>query len=496
MDSTRTGYTRLAAFLNKDMNLIHVLALTGLALRVYVALKSEQIYHPDELFQYLEQAHRLVFGYGHVTWEFRCGTRSWILPGFISSILFLCKALNLDDPAVYIPVIKVFFCALSVSLVYTAYFATRRIATLQAARLASVLVCFWYELVFFASRPTPEVLATYLVVAALALVLASADVRRPLLFGLVCALAVALRLQYAIPVVVLIAYAALTWRAADLRRSAFSFLLLVVAAGYLDRLTWGKIFASYVNSYIFNVRYDISAAFGVGDMLYYPEALAIASSGLLLLGALAATWMWRRTWLVLVLVVSVIATHSWIPHKEYRFVFVVIPLLLILLAAVLSPGIRQRWRMLAILGFFGISVAGSALALPFEGLVYNYPIVARNEVLTATIALSREKNVHAVIMPATNWSDTGGYYYLHRNVPIYYRGFFERGILDINKAASYASHIVCPVDFQEVPGFAMSQRWETVEIRARIDRSAPYRRLDIDTRNIFQYGVDDQLLQK
>jgi len=214
--------------------------------------------------------------------------------------------------------------------------------------------------------------------------------------------------------------------------------------------------------------------------------------------------MWRKTWLVLVLIVSVIATHSLIPHKEYRFVFVVIPLLLILLAIALSPGslialssrIKHRWRMVAILSFFGISVAGSVHALPFERFIYTHSIVARSEVLIATIALSQEQNVYAVINLASRWYDMGGYYYLHNNVPIYFRENFEQGLLHLNKAASYASHIVCPVGFPEVPGFAMSRRWETIEIRARIDKSAPYQRLDIDTKNILQDGVDNKHMQQ
>ena len=37
-------------------------------------------HHPDEALQYIEQAHRLVFGYGVVPWEFRYDIRSWLIP--------------------------------------------------------------------------------------------------------------------------------------------------------------------------------------------------------------------------------------------------------------------------------------------------------------------------------------------------------------------------------------------------------------------------------
>src|SRR3954447_8881518 len=49
--------------------LLGALAL-GATLRVYLALTDDGLYWPDEIYQSLEPAHRLVFGYGLVAWEF------------------------------------------------------------------------------------------------------------------------------------------------------------------------------------------------------------------------------------------------------------------------------------------------------------------------------------------------------------------------------------------------------------------------------------------
>jgi phosphatidylinositol glycan class B len=48
----------------------------GLLLRVGVALQLPRIAHPDEIFQTQEPAHRLAYGYGVVSWEWRDGVRS------------------------------------------------------------------------------------------------------------------------------------------------------------------------------------------------------------------------------------------------------------------------------------------------------------------------------------------------------------------------------------------------------------------------------------
>jgi len=56
----------------------------ALGLRLIPAIFYPGINHPDEVFQSLEQAHRLVFGYGAVPWEFEYGARSWLLPGMLA----------------------------------------------------------------------------------------------------------------------------------------------------------------------------------------------------------------------------------------------------------------------------------------------------------------------------------------------------------------------------------------------------------------------------
>ncbi|KAJ7510092.1 glycosyltransferase family 22 protein [Mycena galericulata] len=58
---------------------------TALITRVLIALLTWTVFQPDEYFQSLEPAHHLVFGYGHLTWE-------WLNPRPIRSILY--PALN------------------------------------------------------------------------------------------------------------------------------------------------------------------------------------------------------------------------------------------------------------------------------------------------------------------------------------------------------------------------------------------------------------------
>lgn len=53
--------------------------------RVLIALLTQSYFQPDEYFQALEPAHKYVFGYGHLTWE-------WVNPEPLRSTLY--TALN------------------------------------------------------------------------------------------------------------------------------------------------------------------------------------------------------------------------------------------------------------------------------------------------------------------------------------------------------------------------------------------------------------------
>jgi hypothetical protein len=208
---------------------VHFIALVGLIARLTVAFLSERIDHPDEIFQYLEQAHRLAFGYGYIPWEYRFGTRSWILPGFVSGILYLCKSLGADDPAIYTRVVQVVFCTLSVSLIYSAYLGAREIGGETAGRLAALFTSLWYELVYFAHKPNPEILSAYLIAAALALVLRDAHKPNPPLVGIFSAAAVALRVQYLPAVAVLAFLGRVRWRTQAIATAALSVVATVAA---------------------------------------------------------------------------------------------------------------------------------------------------------------------------------------------------------------------------------------------------------------------------
>ncbi|NJN20060.1 MAG: hypothetical protein HC812_01150 [Leptolyngbya sp. RL_3_1] len=252
---------------------LHGVAAIGLFLRLVVALGSDQINHPDEIFQYLEQAHRMVFGYGYIPWEYRFGLRSLIIPIALSLPLRLLQVLQLDRPDIYIPLIKTILCVISISLIYGLYSLGRQTVSESVGRMAAIIASFWHELVVFAHKPTPECLATYLLIGALVCL-----VNRPqwhhsrwhlsswtaVGLGVMAAGVVALRLQYAPAVLVLGLAMVILWRSrpAQMALVIATFGLTLMGVGYVDYLTWGIWFGSYYNNYLYNQTYGISSLFG------------------------------------------------------------------------------------------------------------------------------------------------------------------------------------------------------------------------------------------
>ena len=51
---------------------------------------------PDEFWQSMEVAHRLSFGYGHLTWEWTQGIRSWLYPMSIAIVYKHLENFGLD----------------------------------------------------------------------------------------------------------------------------------------------------------------------------------------------------------------------------------------------------------------------------------------------------------------------------------------------------------------------------------------------------------------
>nr|GMC84286.1 GPI mannosyltransferase 3 [Ipomoea batatas] len=75
----------------------HVFILC-LVVRSINSLLVQTYFNPDEHWQALEVAHHITFGYGHLTWEWRKGIRSYLHPSIFALLYKILTFLKLDIP--------------------------------------------------------------------------------------------------------------------------------------------------------------------------------------------------------------------------------------------------------------------------------------------------------------------------------------------------------------------------------------------------------------
>ena len=471
--------------------LLPVLALAFVA-RAAIALSGDFVLHPDEIMQYLEPAHRLVFGNGVIYWEYFYGARSWLVPGLVAGVLKLFDIVGLGQPAWYVGGVKLLFCAISLFIPASMYFFARWHFGETAARVALLMGAFWYELVGFAHKPMTEFVATALLMSLLALCVrpASDKLREVAMVAGLAVLVAAIRVQYApLALVVLGLYFLRTEKKMQLALAAAT---VFVAVGVFDAITWdGGLF----HSYIVNIR--VNLAFGdlragespAWEYLYW---LLIASIGLVALCILAALRDLRRYSLLLVLVILVLLIHSLQLHKMYRFIFVVIPLWLLIgadfvvwFASRASEG-RSRMSLgptslVLTASFVAISLAGVLNALPHQDRVYQshtgvtgiVGFLRNQDPIFATYRyLASAPGVSAVWQVDRPYYNLPGYYYLHRAIPLYDANtgrliFADQEKTELEAIVASVSHIVSADPATFSPGYSVEKTFGTIRILRR-----------------------------
>lgn len=447
----------------KDAQLLLLLPLAiGLFLRLRLAVTDHGIFWPDEIYQSFEPAHALVFGHGLIPWEFIDGARNWALPGLVAGLLKLCALVGLDQPTAYVPVVKGFFALVSVGTALGTYRLARAVGAdeLPAAAAASIF-SLAAPVLYFAPRAMSENATALPVVWGLSLLLdrevfgkAATDprARRLLVLGAsLLGLAVLLRLQSAVFCVGVLGVLAVRsreragpwmapgpgrWRA--LRDVVLMLGVWALVFGALDAATWhdapgakaGGWFHSAVVYLRFNLIEGKAAGWGVAPWYFFLQRLWTSMplvTAALAVGVLVGL---RRAPGLFVVGLLFFALHSASPHKEYRFILPVLPVLAALVAVGVSslPLERLRQGGMAFVVVASLVSAVTADRLTF-GQLGQYPGREsasawddNGPVNRLMLVASQQTDLCGLFTPVhPAWM--GGATYLHRRAPLYSPGW-------------------------------------------------------------------------
>lgn len=345
-------------------------AIAGIVLLAIVlrlaAFAPFDISHADEIMQYLEQARRLATGHGIVPWEFRYGARNGLIAQVLAAPWWLGAQLAPGTLAAMYAA-RLTFLALTL-LALPAAWRLGALTSRRHALVALFVAAAWYESVLFSTLLLSEVLATGLIALAAPLLLDEA--RRPAtlrIAGLLLALGVVVRLQYA-PFVAVLALASLR---ADWKAWGQLILGGIAAAliGGASDLAMGRWPFEWVwVNFAYNIGDARAARFGAAPPLEYARLLLLhlgPSAPFILAGAVLTPARYRP--LLLALIANLVF-HSLIAHKEYRFIWLS-TFLIVVLAAISSVSLAeqialQRGRALAgwMLAALCLAWVGASLA--------------------------------------------------------------------------------------------------------------------------------------
>lgn len=423
-----TDDNRQPGYQHSGIILIAVL-VAGFLLRFLPLLFWPSIAQPDEVFQAIEQGHRLTFGYGLVPWEFDYAARSWLLAYLSAGAMHLSNLFG-GGPQIYLPLIAGQLSALGAVSTLCAFLWGRRLISTPAGIAVALISASWVDTLYFGGRSLTEVVGAHFFVIALYLAepgFRTTSDKRLLLAGAFAGAALMFRIHLA-PAVALI----WLWRLTDIRRFALlsvGALIVIAANGVFDTVTWSYPFEPLWQNIQFNVVQSGSHHFGTDPWWKYLYWMGANWGGTIALFLPLAIFGGRRMPIVLVSAIVIIAVHSLLGHKEYRFIYPAILLLSItagLGAADLARLITHGWRD----GMFNPASRAVVGILAFGWLVLvSVNLVGRDyekhwdrahQSTKAALYVSGMKDVCGIGLYNVGNYETGGYSYFHKQVPLFW----------------------------------------------------------------------------
>jgi phosphatidylinositol glycan class B len=310
------------------------LLAASLALDLGFALRRGGVFWPDEIFQSLEPAHRLAFGYGFVSWEFQLGARSWIFPGLLAAVLKLADLVSGGGPAALLMAAKVFMVLVAGAGLWGSLRLANALGGARAVGLAAAIGAAFPPQLIFSGRAMSEVASGAMLAWAAWLCL---DRRRWHLriAGALLALAIFLRAPNAVFAVVL-AGALVIERRGGARPLLAGFAVMAALGGALDWITWGAPFHSVALAVRYNLVEGHAADYGRAPFGYYARALWTSTGPAILVIAAGLTRISRRARVPLAAAGAAIGVHLFLVHKELRFLAPFLPVLFPVAAAGLA----------------------------------------------------------------------------------------------------------------------------------------------------------------
>jgi 4-amino-4-deoxy-L-arabinose transferase-like glycosyltransferase len=392
----------------KPLRLILIIALL---LRLISVLFSRGYEMHDDHFLIIEAPQSWLDGRDYNNWlpwnqeKPEPTGHSFFYTGFHFLFFYALKLIGITDPQFKMFLVRLIHALFSMLVVSLGYRITEKLSDRNTARFAGLLLAVYWFMPFFSVRNLVEMVCIPFLLTGLWMVLNS-NTRKYrfawiLLAGFVAGMAFSVRYQTS----VFLAGIALVLLLMKEIKPAIAFSLgvalsILIFQGIPDFLIWRYPFAEFISYLEYNVthKYD----YITGDWYNYLVVLAgmlIPPFSLLLLWGFLRTW--KKHLLFFLPVFLFLIFHSVFPNKQERFIFPIIPFIIILgsigwIEFYNKSGFWQKNKILykiIIILFWILNIPGLILYTP------SYAKKARVESMTY---LSSYKNISFILIEDSN----------------------------------------------------------------------------------------------
>ncbi|XP_074474789.1 GPI alpha-1,2-mannosyltransferase 3 [Sebastes fasciatus] len=341
----------------------------SVAFRLINCFLVQTSFVPDEYWQSLEVSHRMVFNYGYLTWEWKEGIRGFTYPLFFAFIYKILYFINYDSVYLLIWIPRIIQALFAAFADVKFFFLIRTLESHDVAKWTFFChMCSWFSW-YCCTRTLTNSMETTITCLALSYYpLPGSKTHNSKIYLTLVALAVVVR-----PTALIVWFPLLMYHFwledNKLRLITHSLMpigaLAVVISTVIDCIFYEKWTMVQFNFLKFNVFHSVADFYGSHPWHWYlTQGFAVVIGPHLPLFLHGCSLAFKKYKILLAAVVWTIVVYSLLPHKEFRFIYPVLPFCMIFCGISLAN--LKAWQRAAAF----ILLVSNLVAALYTGLIH------------------------------------------------------------------------------------------------------------------------------
>lgn len=337
--------------------------------RLINCLLVQTSFVPDEYWQSLEVSHRMVFNYGYLTWEWKAGIRGFSYPLFFALIYKTLYLINYDSVHLLIWLPRIIQALLAAFADVKFFFLIQMLESRDVAKWTFLChLCSWFTWYCSTRTLTNSMEATITCLALSYFPLPGSKTHSSKKYLTLVALAVVVR-----PTALIVWFPLLMyhfWQEDDkLRLVTHNYIpigtLAVAISTVIDCVFYEKWTMVQFNFLKFNVFHGVADFYGSHPWhWYFTQGFAVVIGPHLPFFLHGCTLAFKRHKILLAAVIWTLVVYSLLPHKEFRFIYPVLPFCMVFCGTSLAS--LKAWRRAAALAL----LVTNLFAALYTGLIH------------------------------------------------------------------------------------------------------------------------------